>query len=391
MSTRSSSDFQYIDSPQALQQLCTQLQDAEVIALDTEFMREKTYYARLCLIQIATPTLAACIDPLALPDLDPLHALLEDTNKIKLLHAARQDLEIFHDLWQHVPEPVFDTQIAAALLGYSDQIGYANLVESLLGVQLDKSSARTDWSQRPLSQTQLDYAVDDVRYLIQLYPRLCEKLQQLARMDWLADDFAALVNPALYEKTADSSWIRVSGHGKLKPQQLAILQRLANWRETHARERNKPRKWILSDDLMLNIARQTPDSPKALARIRGIPAGVVEHSATAILDAVRSALALPPDAWPTPAKKYKPSAAEECLSDTLMAYLKLIANENNISAAALATRKEIEKLTRGERDLPILQGWRAKLAGDSLLAMIEGRITLQVQAGRVVASTVNQD
>ncbi len=385
------SQAEYVDTPQALEQLCHKLRHADVIAVDTEFIREKTYFARLCLLQVASRDCVACIDPLALDNLDALLEIFYAKDKLILLHAARQDLEIFHDLWGRVPTPVFDTQIAAALLGYNDQIGYAKLVENMLGVQLDKTAVRTDWSQRPLSEKQLAYAADDVRYLLQLYPLIQQQLRQRNRLDWLTEDFAELGQAALYEKDPADSWKRVSGHGKLKPQQLAILQKLAAWREIKARKRDKPRKWILADDLLLSLARQAPTSVEKLAKIRGFSAALVKNHGEELIQEIQAALALPKEEWPATAAYQRPTLEEECLVDILMTYLKTLAAENQISPASLTTRKEIEKLVRGERDLPLLHGWRAHIAGQPLLDMLAGRISLRVEQGRLCANRLESD
>jgi len=378
-------EMRYVDTPQALTQLCQALEPAKVIAVDTEFIREKTYYAKLCLIQVASESVTACIDPLALNDLDELLAILYHPDKLKLFHAAWQDLEIFYDQWGRIPAPVFDTQIAAALLGFSDQIGYANLVEQLLHIQLDKSAVRTDWAQRPLSAQQLAYAADDVNYLLKLYPLILQHLTDLGRNDWLEEDFTALTDPATYAKSTDTAWQRISGHGRLKPRQLVVLQGLAAWREQQARQRNKPRKWILSDDLLLTLVRQLPTDQAKLAHVRGLTPNQLNQFGEALIAEINAALAIPDDAWPGVTHKERLTPQQECLADTLMAYLRLLAQQNQISPASLGTRKDIEKLVRGKRDIPLLHGWRGHLAGNSLLNLINGKVALTVKSGKVTA------
>lgn len=378
-------EMRFVDTPQALTELCQELQSADVIAVDTEFIREKTYYAKLCLIQVASNSVTACVDPLALNNLDELLAILYSPDKLKLFHAAWQDLEIFSDLWERIPTPVFDTQIAAALLGFSDQIGYANLAEQLLGVQLDKTATRTDWSQRPLSPQQLAYAADDVNYLLQLYPIILQRLTKLGRNNWLEEDFTALTDPTSYAKSADLAWQRVSGHGRLKPRQLAALQRLAAWREQQARQRNKPRKWILSDDILLMLARHLPSDYATLAKVRGLPERLLNQSGEELIAAINAALALADNALPTVSQNERLTPDQECLADTLMAYLRLLAQENQISPASLSTRKEIEKMVRGKRDIPLLHGWRGHLAGEPLLDLMDGKIALTIKNGQVNA------
>jgi ribonuclease D len=385
INTPKTSEMRYVDTPQALTQLCQDLRSAKVIAVDTEFIREKTYYAKLCLIQVASDAVIACIDPLALNNLDELLEILYSTDKLKLFHAAWQDLEIFYDQWGRIPGPIFDTQIAAALLGFSDQIGYANLVEQLLHTELDKSAVRTDWAQRPLSAQQLAYAADDVHYLLKLYPLILQRLTDLGRNDWLEEDFMALTDPATYAKSTATAWQRISGHGRLKPRQLAVLQGLAAWREQQARQRNKPRKWILSDDLLLTLVRQLPTDQAKLAQVRGLTPNQLNQYGEGLIAAINTALALPEDAWPGVSQKERLSPEQECLADTLMAYLRLLAQQNQISPASLGTRKDIEKLVRGKRDIPLLHGWRGHLAGIPLQQLIDGNIALTVKADHVVA------
>jgi ribonuclease D len=364
-------DLRYVDTPTALNELCTALQAAQVIALDTEFIREKTFYARPCLIQLATDEIIACVDPLALPDLDPLLAILEQPERLKVFHAARQDLEIFHDLWHKIPAPIFDTQIAAALLGYSDQIGYANLVRQLLGVELDKSATRTDWSQRPLSRKQLAYAADDVHYLLQMYPLLREQLKQQHRLDWLEEECRNLTNPALYTVSPESAWQRVKGSNKLPPQALAILQALAAWREQRARERDKPRKWILSDEVLLALAGAAPADMAALQGIEGLPAAVIRNSGQELLAMIDTARRLPPTAWPDSARQERLEGPRLKLVTRLMKQIRQFGEAERINPSTIASRKDIEKLVRGKRDLPLLRGWRKPLLGDTLLAEVE--------------------
>jgi ribonuclease D len=378
-------EMHYVDTPQALAQLCQQLRTASIIAVDTEFIREKSYYANLCLLQVASDSVIACVDPLALDNLDELLAILYNPDKLKLFHAAWQDLEIFFDQWNRIPAPVFDTQVAAALLGFSDQIGYANLVEQLLHVELDKSAVRTDWSQRPLSRQQLNYAADDVYYLLNIYPLIKRRLEELGRTDWLTEDFNILVDPANYAKSPKTAWQRIKGYGRLKPRQLAVLQGLAAWREQEAERRNKPRKWILSDDLLLTLARQAPANPAKLEKVRGLTPNQFDQYGEPLVTEINKALGLPRDVWPQVTLKDRLTPEQECLADTLMAYLRLLGQQNQISPASLATRKEIEKLVRGQRDIPLLHGWRGHLVGNALLDLVNGKIALTVKEGKVHA------
>ena len=377
----------YIDNDQALSEFCQSLADAEVLAVDTEFIREKSYYSKLCLIQIASDTQIACIDPLAIKNIDPLLDVLYDRNKLKLMHAARQDLEIFYFMRGELPQPIFDTQIAATVLGHGDQIGYSTLIETFSGIKLDKAHARTDWQQRPLQPAQLQYAADDVRYLIQAYPLIRDKLLELGRMEWLDEDFSALCQASLYEIDEDKLWQRVSGHQRIKGKQLAILKQLAIWREQQAKKSDRPRKWIMSDDLLIAMAKQSPVSPAELNNIRGIPPRLIEQHQATLLELIRNGSNTPKEDWPK-IKIVRTNPAQDALCDILMGLLRLKANENGISPAALGTRKEIEKIVLGERDTPLLHGWRKELAGGAINAMLEGNLSLQVDDGVLVSKKV---
>jgi ribonuclease D len=348
--------------------LARALAEAEWVALDTEFMRERTYYARLCLIQFATPQWLALVDPLALADLSALLAALGAPRPLKVLHAARQDLEVFHDLGGAVPAPLFDTQIAAALLGYDDQIGYGALVQELLGVRLEKGATRTDWAARPLTAEQLRYAQDDVRYLCQLYPRLNERLAARGRLAWLEEECARLADPALYRSDPARAWRRIKSAGRLPAAAQARLRALAAWRERTARAKNLPRGWVLRDASLLELARAAPRTPAALAALPELEPQATKRFAAEILECLA---AVPPEAPPAIEPEPAPlEPAERALVQSLLAELKALAEAEQLSPALLATRAEVEALVRGRRDLRLLQGWRAALAGARLTARL---------------------
>ncbi len=374
--------FEYIDQAATLERFCADLAGTSWLALDTEFIREKTYRPQLCLLQVAAGDRIACIDPLALADLGPLMELLYDPARVKVLHAARQDLEIFHLLEERLPEPVFDTQLAATLLGCGDQVGYASLVKTFLDVTLDKDQVRTDWSQRPLSPEQLRYAADDVRYLARLYPLIEARLESLGRGQWLAEDFAALSDPAAYQVRPAEAWRRVSGAHKLRGAQLAVLQTLAEWREKRAQEQNRPRKWVLADQPMLDLARLMPDSPQRLARIRGLEPATVNRVGAELLARIGAARRRPSEEWPSLAPRIRLTPDQEALIDALAAILRLQAAAQGVSAAALANRRELERLVGGDNAVPVLHGWRRAVAGEALQDFLQGRRVLAVEDGR---------
>jgi ribonuclease D len=345
-------------------------------------MREKTYFPRLCLLQVADRETAACVDPLALEDLSPLVELLYAPATIKAFHAARQDLEIFYNLWGSLPTPLFDTQAAAMLAGLGEQIGYADLVKRLLGVDLEKGHTRADWSRRPLEPEQIDYAYDDVIHLGEAYVVLRDRLEKAGRLGWLDEDFARLADPAAYAPEPEEAWQRIKGRQRLRGVQLAVLQRLAAWRERRARERDLPRRWVLKDEVMVDVARRMPARVDALRRIRGLEGATVERLGQEILEEVGRARTLPAEHWPSdrrPARR--PSAAQEAITDMLSAALRMLADEQGISPGAVATRADLEQLATGERDTPLLQGWRRAVVGERLLALAEGRTALRVVEG----------
>ena len=373
----------YIDTAEALQELCKTLAESDWLCLDTEFIREKTYYPRLCLVQVATADVVACIDPLVIEDLSPLSTLLHDAGITKVMHAASQDMEIFYYLNGRLPAPIFDTQVAAALMGLGDQVGYGRLVEDMLQVSLDKSHSRTDWSQRPLHDEQIRYAADDVRYLRDIYHQQRQWLIEHDRLEWLDADFESLCNPERYRPAPDQAWLRVKGFQRLKPEQLMVLKELAGWREQKAMDSDRPKRWVLKDEVLLDLARRMPQKLEDLSRIRGLEAGQIRNSGDVILQHIRQARQIPREEWPKLPKRTSLNPNQDTMADLLMASLRLSGIEASISAQAIASRKEVEQLVAGERDLNLLQGWRLELAGRAMLDILEGRSTLIVDQDKV--------
>ena len=374
----------YIDNDEKLQELCKSIKDAPLLILDTEFIREKTYRAKLCLIQIATDDIVACIDPIALNDITPLMDIINDKNKLKILHAARQDYEIFYDLNKQLPQPLFDSQLAASLLGYGEQIGYASLVNKILGVQLDKAHTRTDWSKRPLSEAQIRYASDDVFYLRQLYPVLKNQLAEQGREDWLDEEFDALCQPELFITHPEDAWNKVKGINRLRPRQFAAAKNIAEWREKMAIKKDLPRRWILADDILIAAAQLLPKNISQLSTISNIKTATIEKTGEIILNCVKNALALNETDLPSTTKPKRLTADQEIIADLLMTQLRLIASEQNISPANIANRKMIEKIIYGETDIPLLKGWRYQLAGKKIQDLLSGNFSLQIKNNKVV-------
>lgn len=374
----------YIDSNAGLLELCTTLQRHPWLTLDTEFIREKTYRPRLCLIQVANPEVVACIDPLAIGDLGPLLDLLYNPALTKVMHAARQDLEIFFELRGHLPQPVFDTQIAATLLGQGEQIGYAALVQEELAIALDKGHTRTDWCQRPLDEGQIRYAADDVRHLREVYQRQQQRLATMGRLEWLTEDFDALLDPQLYRNPPEQAWQRIKGANRLKGVQLAVLQRLAAWREERAQQTDKPRRWIVGDDQLLDMARLMPQESGQLDRLRGLEEGTKRRYAAEWFALIAAAKQTPREQWPVLKEGPRLESGQEPLVDALMALLRSYCDAAQVSPSAVASRRDLERLLLGDGEVALLHGWRFAIAGQHLHAFLQGQSTIAVEQGRLV-------
>ncbi len=374
----------YVETNRQLKDLCSRLKKSNWLAIDTEFIRENTYYPELCLLQVANESLAACIDPLAIDDLSDLAELIYNPNVVKVLHAARQDLEIFYHRWTKIPPTVFDTQLAATLSGLGDQPGYAASVKAVLGIELDKAQVRTDWRKRPLDELQIRYALNDVIYLGRLYQKMIDRLSSLGRENWLDDDFRTLTDPATYENPPDTQWKRVRGRQKLRRKQLMVLKQLAAWRENRAVKRNKPRQWILSNDNLLHLAKAMPSDLSQLMRVDGLDKKSAKRFGDELLALIKDAGASPPEEWPDEAERFpKLTLQQEALADLLMCSLKVRAAKHDINPTIIASRRDIEKLAAGDRGLEVLSGWRRKVVGGDLLRVLEGKMCLEVSSGHI--------
>ncbi len=362
----------YIDTRAGLESLCAQLAGHDWVALDTEFVREDTYFAQPCLIQVAVPGLVACVDTIALPDPAPLLERLHDPALIKVLHAGHQDMEIFYHLCDgRLPAPIFDTQLAAPLAGLAGQASYAALVSEVLDVRLEKAHARTDWRRRPLSPAQIEYAADDVRYLGPLHLELRSRLVALGRLDWLQEDCAALSDPARYANPPEDAWKRLRAAVQLNGGQQRVLRALAAWRETRARNEDRPRGWLLRDDALLDIARLQPSTPAELAAIPTLPPKTAARHGAALLELVRTAVAA------SAAAGDADTPGADRLSDEDKKLLKRLgdrvrrkAAELAIDPAAIATRRDLLALLHGETEIALLQGWRRGVVGEELLTLL---------------------
>ena len=339
------------------------------VGLDTEFLRERTYHAQLCLLQLSAPDEAVCVDPLSMADLSPLAALLAAPGITKVMHASRQDLEVLLPV-AGLTRPVFDTQIAASLTGLPAQVGYAELVRRVLGQQLAKSHTRTDWSRRPLSQEQIEYALDDVRYLLPLATALQEQLARLGRLDWLSEELAALADAGALSTAPDDAWLRVKGLRDLDPARARRARARAAGRERTALAHDRPRGWILSDAVLREIVLQVPRTPEALAQVAEIPPGLVQRRGEELLACVRAAQV--PHPAPPLAARPRPDPAKAALVKRLGGTVQAVARELNLVSEVLATRRDLEQLAAGRRDGALLQGWRLRVLGERLLATLEG-------------------
>lgn len=356
-----------IDSADALTTFVGEAARVPAIALDTEFMREKTYRAELCLLQIAAGDGAVCIDPLALPDLSALAPLLVSANTVKIMHAARQDLEVLLPAVGLV-RPVFDTQIAAALAGHPSQVGYAELARRLVGVELSKAHTRTDWTRRPLSPEQQEYALDDVRHLPALRASLLDTLAAKGRLSWLEEELGALTNADMLRVDPEEAWRKVKGLPSLDEGRQRLAQTLAAWRERRAMERNRPRGWILDDVSLREITLRLPRSLDALASLPEMQESVVRKCGEELLAMVADAgIGDPPPPLP---RRERPDPAQLALVKRLADVCNDVAKSLDISPEVLATRRELERLASGRRDVSLLRGWRQEVVGGKLLAAL---------------------
>ncbi|MEM0976671.1 MAG: ribonuclease D [Pseudomonadota bacterium] len=377
-----------ITTTEDLARFCDDAAKHPYVTVDTEFLRERTYFSQLCLIQIGFPGLGvdeiALVDPLADGiDLSPIATLFNDQNTVKVFHAARQDLEIFwHDL-NVLPKPFFDTQIAAMVCGFGDQVGYETLVRKVARAEMDKSSRFTDWSQRPLSDKQLTYAANDVTHLRVIYERLNEQIIAANRENWVEEEMSALLDPALYDIDPTNAWTRVrmrNAGGRT----LAAAIELAEFRERFAQDRNIPRGRVFKDDALLEVAATRPKTEKELSRARLLTRDARHGDiANGILKAVQKALNLSAADLPEKPPSPQNTPTSEAIADMLRVLLKAVVDRENVAAKLVATASDLDAMARGERDLPMLKGWRRIVFGEDALKLVSGETGLRVRNGKV--------
>lgn len=375
-----------ITSTESLTRLCTALAGESFITVDTEFMRESTYWPDLCLIQVAGETVHGLIDPLAPGiDLKPFFALMNDASVLKVFHAARQDIEIMVHLAGIVPHPVFDTQIAAMVCGFGDQVGYEAIVRKLAKAQIDKSSRFTDWSRRPLSEKQLAYALADVTHLRVVYEALKKELDRTGREHWLREEMDILTNPATYRTEPEDAWKRIKVRLRSK-KQLGVLVDVAAWREREAREKNVPRSRVLKDDAIAEIAVQSPQTREALNQLRALPKGMAaSRVGDALLKAVASGMARDPKSLPQlDDGRDEMNEAAQAAAEVLKLALKVVCEQEGIAPKLVASSSDIDAVAESDTaEVPLLHGWRRELFGDLALAIKRGEAVIGFDSGRV--------
>ncbi len=374
-----------IVSNEDLSVVCARLKQHAYITVDTEFLRETTFWPKVCVIQIASDAEAVAIDALAPGlDLSPFFELMADGDVVKVFHAARQDVEIIWNLAKLIPVPLFDTQVAAMVCGYGEQVSYGELVQSICKVSVDKSSRFTDWSRRPLSEAQIDYAIKDVTHLRDIYRALLALLQKSGRLSWLADEMKTLTSAATYEQHPENAWERFRARAR-KPRDIAVLMELAAWREAEAQQRDVPRSRILKDDVLIEIAFAAPRTVEALLNLRAFPKGMERSRAgNDILAAVARGLERDPKTLP-PVARDRRGNGHAATVELLKVLLRQVAEQHGVAAKMIATVDDLEEIASTDNaDVPAFRGWRRELFGARALELKHGRLALTVERGKVV-------
>lgn len=372
----------YLSTQEELKAYCDEASTCRVVAVDTEFLREKTYFPRLCLIQVNAGGNIAAIDPILIEDLSLLAAIFEDPDVVKVFHACSQDLEVLWDGMGCVCRNVFDTQVAAAFLGLRQQIGYGPLVDAYCGVSLPKAEALTDWSQRPLDPEQLVYAEDDVRYLPQIYETMCNKLVDSDRLSWVLPEMDEASDPSRFRKDPRDAFLRLKRASTLSRRQLAVAREVCAWREETAAARDVPRKWLMSDEVIVEACHRTPTSLPRLRRIRGLEK-LSESDARGIIASVQRGLDCPPADFPAAIKRLKPSSEKDGALDLMSAVVRVVAEKTGIAPQVIASKEDLNELLSGSRDGRLAQGWRHEVAGKQLERLLAGELGLTIKDGKI--------
>ena len=381
--------MEYIDNQEGLAALAKEAMTSRYVAIDTEFLREKTYYPNLCLVQLCTEGGTYVVDPFAVDDLGVLAPVFENEAAVKLFHAGTQDIEILYREVGAMPRPIFDVQVAAALLGQSYQAGLASLLSSFLGVSLKKSDSFTDWTRRPLAASQLSYAAEDVIYLPRLYEVMTTRLEELGRLHWLDDEFADMTNPENYEVDPYARYRRLKRGNQLSRKQMAAAREVAAWREVQAQRRDIPRKWVLSDEQVVEACKREATSIDELFMVRGVKQGMSTRDAREVAQLMKKAFASDESTWP------KPDAPSQCEPnvdfplDLMQALMRARSKETGIAMQTFGSHGDMALLARGHvEESALMKGWRRKIIGNDLVRLLEGRIRLGLNENELVVEEI---
>ena len=380
----------FISNRESFRAFIERASSSSFLAIDTEFLREKTYYAKLCLLQIATENEVAIIDPFKVGSLTPLAALFEDEAIVKVFHACDQDIEILYHEIGVAPKPLFDTQVAAALLGHPKQVGYGALVHSICGVTLKKADSFTDWSVRPLSDSQIKYAADDVIYLAKMYGPIVEKLEKAGRLSWLKHDFDELCDPARFTVDPRKRFRHLKRGNQLTRKQLSAARELAAWREQRAESRNIPRKWVMTDEQIVEICKRESRTIDDLFLVRGVREKLSTRDAREVVALLCKGMDLPEDEWPTTGRSDRSERNVDVEVGLMGALLHLRARESGVAPQAIASTSDLAALARGHKeDNELLRGWKYELVGKEFEQLLGGKIALSFNKGKLVVTPLD--
>ena len=380
----------FISNRESFRAFIERASSSSFLAIDTEFLREKTYYAKLCLLQIATENEVAIIDPFKVGSLTPLAVLFEDEAIVKVFHACDQDIEILYHEIGVAPKPLFDTQVAAALLGHPKQVGYGALVHSICGVTLKKADSFTDWSVRPLSDSQIKYAADDVIYLAKMYGPIVEKLEKAGRLSWLKHDFDELCDPARFTVDPRKRFRHLKRGNQLTRKQLSAARELAAWREQRAESRNIPRKWVMTDEQIVEICKRESRTIDDLFLVRGVREKLSTRDAREVVALLCKGMGLPEDEWPTTGRSDRSERNVDVEVGLMGALLHLRAREAGVAPQAIASTSDLAALARGHKeDNELLRGWKYELVGKEFERLLGGKISLSFNKGKLVVTSLD--
>ena len=371
-----------ITDQNTLNNFCKKCTKETLLAVDTEFIRDSTYYPSLCLIQIAGINFAGAIDPLAKLDMSPIWELLLNKNILKVFHAGRQDIEIFFELMGEIPTPIYDTQIAAMFCGLGDQIGYEGLVNNFLGISVDKQHQFTNWLQRPLSNSQIDYAISDVTHLIKIFPLIKKVIKENNREDWVSKEIEHLSKKELYQVNPNEVWKKI----KLKnsnPQMLNLLKHLASWREGQCKKRNLPRTRLIRDDVLINISFSKPKTLSELKKIRAIPRNLSNDDLYQILEVIENAFKTKREEWPLVANPSYPKISKSSL-ELLKLLLKYCSEESGLAEKVIANTEDLKSILEGQKkNIKVFEGWRNEIFGEMALSLMNGKLAFKIEKGKI--------